>query len=52
MNKAAMLAEAAIVFLNHLEELMDADPSLEWKISTAQFNLLSSLAAEVRDENK
>lgn len=46
-SKAGELAEAAIVFLNHLEDTLD-DASFD-AVSTQLWNRLSSLASEVRD---
>lgn len=47
-NMAGELAEAAIVFLNHLEDTLD-DESFD-AVSTQLWNRLSSLASEVRGE--
>lgn len=44
---AGELAEAAIVFLNHLEDTLD-DASFD-AVSTHLWNRLSSLASKVRD---
>jgi hypothetical protein len=46
-NVAADLAEAAIVFLNHLEDTLD-DSSFE-AVSTQLWNRVSFLASEVRE---
>lgn len=47
---AGELAEAAIVFLNHLEDTLD-DASFD-AVSTRLWNRLSSLASEVRDASR
>jgi hypothetical protein len=49
-NLAGDLAEAAIVFLNHLEDTLD-DASFD-AVSTQLWNRLSLLASEVRDSLK
>lgn len=46
-GKAGELAEAAIVFLSHLEDTLD-DTSFD-AVSTQLWNRLSSLASEVWD---
>ncbi len=49
-GKAGELAEAAIVFLNHLEDTLD-DASFD-SVSTQLWNRLSSLASEVWDASR
>lgn len=49
-GKAGELAEAAIVFLNHLEDTLD-DANFD-AVSVELWNRLSSLASEVRDASR
>jgi hypothetical protein len=49
-GKAGELAEAAIVFLNHLEDTLD-DANFD-AVSVKLWNRLSSLASEVRDASR